>query len=86
MSELELIAESGNCALALRQSRKFPGLLIQGDTLYSLSRVAVELLGELESGDVEEGKFSAMEIKETLDEFVAVYERLMREDGRPLPY
>lgn len=86
MGELELIAESGNCALAIRQSRQFPGLLIQGDTLYSLGRVAGELLSELEAGNVEDGKYSAMELKEAFDEFVAVYERLMRESGRALPY
>lgn len=86
MIEIELLGESGNCALAARASRKFPGLLIQGDTLKSLKEAADGLLGELESGDIEGGRYSAMEIKEALEEFVATYERLMGEARRPLPY
>lgn len=83
--EIELLGESGNCALASRVSRQFPGLLIQGDTLNSLREVADGLVSELESGAVEDGRYSAMEIEEALDEFVAAYERLMREAGRSLP-
>ncbi|WP_405598383.1 hypothetical protein OG741_15980 [Streptomyces sp. NBC_01410] len=84
--EIELLGESGNCALAARASRQFPGLLIQGDTLNSLREVADGLVSELESGAVEDSRYSAIEIKEALDEFIATYERLMREAGRSLPY
>ncbi|MFE0106946.1 DUF6959 family protein [Streptomyces sp. NPDC059009] len=84
--QIELLGESGNCALAARASRKFPGLLIQGDTLKSLKEVADDLLREIDSGDIENGRYSAAEIKEALDGFVSVYERLMGEIGRSLPY
>ncbi|MEU3752387.1 hypothetical protein AB0H17_06385 [Streptomyces olivoreticuli] len=86
MDEVELIDESGNCALVHRTSRRFPGLLIQGDTLHSLGRVAAALLGELESGDTEDARYSAMELKEAFDDFTSAYERMMTEARLPLPY
>ncbi|WP_438363777.1 DUF6959 family protein [Streptomyces hyaluromycini] len=86
MTEVELLQETVACALVRRSSRRFPGLLVQGDTLRSLKGVADELLEELSSGDSENARYSARELQEGLAEFVAHYEEMMRAAGCKLPY
>lgn len=86
MTDIELLQETASCALVRRSSRRFPGLLIQGDTLRSLKGVADELLEELSSGDPENAKYSARELQEGLGDFIAHYESMMSAAGWELPY
>ncbi|WP_415951830.1 DUF6959 family protein [Streptomyces sp. KLOTTS4A1] len=86
MTEVELLQETSSCALVRRSSRRFPGLLVQGDTLRSLKGVADGLLEELRSGDSEDAQYSARELQEGLGEFIAHYEAMMRAAGYELPY
>ncbi|WP_309032564.1 DUF6959 family protein [Streptomyces alfalfae] len=73
MTHLESLARRGNLQLAQAEGRRFPGLLIQGDTLRTL-------LDDLE----EEAPTSVA--AERLADWVAAYEEMMREVGRRLPY
>jgi hypothetical protein len=71
--ELQEIANRGNIRLVRDSTRKFPGLLMQGDTLKSLLETVEEDCP---------GSFA----HETLVEWVDLYESMMREAGLALPY
>lgn len=70
---IEYLARTGNLVLAKDEARRYPGLLIQGDTL----RV---LLDELEE------EASASVAAETLRSWVGAYEDMMGGQGFELPY
>ena len=63
----------GNLRLAQAEERRFPGLLVQGDTLASL-------VEELE--DEAPDSFALA----TVREWLSAYEEMMAENGLDLPY
>ncbi|WP_396127796.1 DUF6959 family protein [Aeromicrobium sp. SORGH_AS_0981] len=71
--EIEALGRAGNVQLARDLERKFPGLLIQGDTL----RV---LLSDLQ--EEAPGSFAL----ETVQQWISAYEELMSARGLRLPY
>jgi hypothetical protein len=70
---IESLGERGNLRLAKAEERRFPGLLVQGDTPFIL-------LGDLE--DEAPDSFAAS----TVRDWVAAYEEMMAERGLGLPY
>ena len=71
--ELQEIANRGDIRLVRDSTRKFPGLLMQGDTLKSLLEI------------IEEDCPRSL-AHETLVEWVGLYESMMGEAGLMLPY
>jgi hypothetical protein len=71
--KLQEIANRGNIRLVRDSTRKFPGLLVQGDTLKSL----LETVEEDCPGSI---------AHETLVDWVDIYESMMREADLALPY
>ncbi len=70
---LKLLGVDGNLRLVWDQDRRFPGLLVQGDTL---SILLTDLEEELPEGCA----------TQTVREWVAAYEELMAAAGIGLPY
>jgi hypothetical protein len=70
---IESLGERGNLRLARHESRRFPGLLVQGDTLSIL-------LADLE--EEAPGSYALG----TVRDWVAAYEEMMAERGLDLPY
>lgn len=73
MDMIRALGARGNLQLALADKRRFPGLLVQGDTLASL----LELLEEEAPDSFALG---------TVREWLAAYEEMMAERGLDLPY
>jgi len=73
MTRIVRLAGDGNLQLAQLEGRRFPGLLIQGDSLKTL-------LDDL----MEEAPDSVA--AERLSEWVGAYEAMMRDVGLHLPY
>lgn len=71
--ELHLIANRGNLRLVGDSTRKFPGLLIQGDTLKSI-------LDDISAECGEPGVCDPLRV------IVDEYEAMMSEAGLKLPY
>lgn len=67
------LGRRGNIELAKDDERRFPGLLIQGDSLASLAE-------DLE--DESPGSFAAL----TVRDWLLGYEEMMAEQQLPLPY
>lgn len=73
MKVIRALGARGNFQLAHADERRFPGLLVQGDTLASL----VDL--------VEEEAPDSLAL-ETVKDWRAAYEEMMAEHGLDLPY
>ncbi|WP_164704447.1 DUF6959 family protein [Blastococcus litoris] len=73
MSMVRWLGVRGNVQLVHGEGRRFPGLLVQGDTLFNL-------LEELESGAPDPHAV------ETVRSWLSAYEEMMAEHGLDLPY
>jgi hypothetical protein len=80
MIEVELLAREGNVAVVRLADRKFPGLLIQGDTMATMNQL-FEALGE--SQEIPE---EVLEVRDRLRELMTYYEAVLREHDIRLPY
>jgi hypothetical protein len=77
---------SGNFALAQIVGRRFPGLLIQGDSLSNIQVSVRELEAALLSGERESSEYALRDMMDTIDAMVDAYERMMGNAGLALPY
>jgi hypothetical protein len=82
--ELEVFSAATNSAVVRMPGRKFPGVVIQGDTLSSLLGDAVQILRDLRAGrsPVDDAKYLAEALKQLLDH----YEQTLVAHEMPLPY
>jgi hypothetical protein len=81
---VEIYSDSTNAAIMRHPDRKFPGTLIQGDTLYSLSKLAA---GALAGAEAETDQwYDLKELADALQSRIDHYTRVMREHDLPLPF
>jgi hypothetical protein len=66
--------------------RKFPGIVIQGDTLFSLIQGLRMMTGEFKKAKNEEGFYEALGIAEILQSHLLHYEEVLVSRGSILPY
>src|SRR4051812_29061752 len=84
--EMRVIGEEVNAAVVQHPGRRFPGILIQGDSLSILCSHARQLTIDLAEARLEDAAESATELRELLDGYRAAYERAMDAEGLALPY
>lgn len=77
--ELDVLSSAASAAVVRAPGRRFPGVVLQGDTLSNLAGLAAEAASECESE-------SAAELVELLNGLLRHYERVMGENGLELPY
>ncbi|MEU4598508.1 hypothetical protein [Nocardia sp. NPDC023988] len=82
----DFLGTQGNYSLIRSAGRRFPGLLIQGDTLSVLVSDLREVGELLETGDIEEARSAANELLTEFSAMQASYEVMMKEAGIKLPY
>jgi len=75
-----VFSDAINAAVLKLPSRRFPGLLLQGDTLKSLYDLAVEASKSEKSGELIE------EIADRIEALCSHYERSLRFFNHELPY
>lgn len=78
--EVELFTDPGNNAVLRLPGRKFPGLLLQGDTLKNLAATA-ERVKDLSSGGSDELKEEASALAETFRELCYWYDFALNENS-----
>jgi hypothetical protein len=83
--EIEMLSETSNCPVVKTPGRKFPGIILQGDSLKALFDVAVEVRDRCDKNN-DELCAAAGELKDRLGGFVAAYEQAMQVNGLELPY
>jgi hypothetical protein len=83
---VRLLADVVNAVVLITPGRNFPGMVIQGDSLRGLHRLAVrvqELAHALQNSELED---EADELRERLEERIVLYESVLDRHDIPLPY
>ncbi|MFD5633804.1 DUF6959 family protein [Streptomyces sp. NPDC127077] len=84
--EAELLTDGGNHAVVRMPGRRFPGVLVQGDSLHILRSDVAEVVEACERGDLDEARESAGLLLASLDTLLARYEAALGEHEIPRPY
>ena len=84
--EAELFTDGGNGAVVRMPGRRFPGVLLQGDSLHILRGDVAEVAEACERGDLDEARDSASLLLANLDALLTRYETVLGEHGIPRPY
>jgi len=79
---VEIYTDQSNAVVLRHPGRKFPGVLVQGDTLYALWQQADEACAEVH-GELPEG---LDELRSKLRELVDHYKVVLETHGVPLPF
>jgi hypothetical protein len=83
--EVDLLTGQHNYAVLRLPERHFPGVLVQGDSLYILYTKAAQALRDLDA-DPDEARESMAAIVEQLRDLVHGYAVVLRRHGLPLPF
>ncbi|MGW1888365.1 DUF6959 family protein [Streptomyces sp. NPDC001970] len=84
--EAELFTDGGNNAVVRLPGRRFPGVLIQGDSLSILRSDVAEVVEAFDRGDVAEARETAGLLLADLDALLAGYSAALKAHEIPLPY
>lgn len=81
---VEIYSDAGNSAIMRHPGRRFPGVLIQGDSLHILCGQVDEACERIGRGSP--GYEAANEVRNTLWAHLLHYQRTLTENGMPLPF
>ncbi len=84
--EAELFTDGSNNAVVRLPGRRFPGVLIQGDTLANLRADLAEAQEACTRGDIEEVRESVAFVLQDLDGLLERYAKALEAHGMPLPF
>lgn len=84
--EVELFTDGRNDAVVRMPGRRFPGGVVQGDSLSILRGDVAEVTEACERGDLDEVRDSAGFLLANLDALLARYEAALGEHQIPRPY
>jgi hypothetical protein len=84
--EVEVLSQTTNAAVVRMPTRRFPGVVIQGDSLHILHQLAesVVQMAVLHADDELSGE--AEGLRDLLAGYVASYEDILKVHGIDLPY
>jgi hypothetical protein len=83
---IELLDNTINCAVVKLTSRKYPGVVIQGDSLHNLHTSVQYAKTLCETGQTAEAVDELSMLVDILATYVDNYERVLKHFGRDLPY
>lgn len=84
--KVDMIDNVVNCPVVQVEGRSYPGVVIQGDSLFSLYRAAEKLLSSI-NADGETYDYDAAEfLHDSLKEYLSVYEEVLGKKGMELPF
>ena len=81
---VEILSDQTNAAVMRHPERRFPGVLVQGDTLHTLCQRADVVCRELSRGSAAYDE--ANELRNGLWGFLTHYKAVLVEHGVPLPF
>ena len=82
---VEIYSDQTNCAIMRHPGRQFPGVLIQGDTLYYSLCIAADDACKL-MGPNSPGFEETNELRNKLWSMLSHYKAVLIEHGLPLPF
>lgn len=84
--ELEVYSQSINRAVIRMPSQSFPGLLLQGETLSTLSRLATSIQERAQNTTDTELIETSRELNDHLQKLISHFEATLTRHNLPLPY
>lgn len=84
--EAELFTDGGNDAVIRLPGRRFPGVVIQGDSLHILRSDLAEVVSACERGHLADARDSASLLLAGLDALLTRYADALQEHEIPRPY
>lgn len=84
--EAELFTDGDNDAVVRMPGRRFPGVVVQGDSFYILRGDVAEVAAACERVDLDEARESVGLLLANLDALLARYEAALGEHEIPRPY
>jgi hypothetical protein len=84
--EMEMLSETINCPIVLIPGRRFPGMVIQGDSLSILLGLTNDIEHHCASLKNEELIATVARLRQHLTDYVSEYEATMKAHGLALPY
>ncbi|GAB2199462.1 DUF6959 family protein [Sessilibacter sp. MAH4] len=84
--EVEIFSDATNQAVMKHPERNYPGVLIQGDTLYSICKDLDEVYQEIKAGNVVEAFEELNEIRNSMWERLNHYKAVLGEHDIELPF
>ncbi len=84
--QVELVGDAINGPVIKLDGRRFPGILLQGDSLANLCAVAQNVIAALSDGRIQSACEEATELSDQLSSYKRAYESAMTSDGLELPY
>lgn len=85
-TELEVFGQEINAPVIRMPSRKYPGVLVQGDSLHNLLSLVRGAEAALAAGNSEEASDSLEEARGLIEGYEAVFRKALTENGLTLPY
>ena len=83
---VEIFSDMPNRAVIRHPGRKFPGILVQGDSLHALCRQADESCAVAKSQLTPEAYYELNELRNTLWAYLNHYKVVLGEHQMPLPF
>jgi hypothetical protein len=83
---VEIYSDATNAAVLKHPERKFPGVLIQGDTLYSLCQTADKACAAAKQQLSPDQFLELNELRNCLQSLLSHYKVILGEHGLPLPF
>ncbi len=83
---VEIYSDASNYAVMRHPGRRFPGALIQGDSLHALSQTADRAFVAIKSGKSDEALEEIGELREALAERLNHYKQVLAEHNIGLPF
>jgi len=84
--ELEVYSQSINRGVVKMPSQGFPGLLLQGETLSTLLRLAKSIHEKAQGTSDTDLIETSLELRDSLQKLVSHYESTLSKHNIPLPY
>jgi hypothetical protein len=84
--EVNVLGDAVNSPVLHFPGRRFPGVLIQGDSLKSMADLASEIGQQLSAGDIEEARSVAEELYGLLRSRLDIYQKALESHGVELPF
>jgi hypothetical protein len=83
---VEIYSDAANAAILRHPGRRFPGLLIQGDTLHSLC-ISIDHVYSKARSELDPDTLKEMnDLRESMWDFVSHYKSVLQEHGLQLPF
>ena len=83
---VEIYSNATNSAVIRHPARKFPGILVQGDTLHSMKKGAERALANLDIEKNEEAYFEVKDLHDWLTALTHHYKSTLLEHEMTLPF